>query len=48
MGHIEFFGNKIADFSKTAKITVNVGFFNWSKNTTEKRKFVTIKKITQK
>ena len=48
MGHIEFFGNKIADFSMTTRITVNVGFFNWSKNIMEKRKFRTIEKITQK
>ena len=38
MGQIEFFWIKIADFSMTARITVNVGFFNWSKNTMEKKK----------
>jgi hypothetical protein len=46
MGNIELFGIKIADFSMTARIMVNVGFFNWSKNTMEKRKFRAIEKFT--
>ena len=49
MGHIEFFGiNKIADLSMTARITVNVRFFNWLENTMKKRKLLTINKLTQK
>ena len=39
MGHIEIFDIKIADFSMTARITVNAGFFNCSNNTKEEKKF---------
>ena len=39
MGHIKFFGIKIEDFSMIARITVNIGFFDWSKNITENGKF---------
>ena len=48
MGHIEFFGIKIADFSMTARIMVNDSFLNRSRNTMEKRKFWPCEKLTQK